>query len=66
MDSIFAGGLKGTVIKITINGEGIVENGMKLKRGDQIISYNFQAENLTNTQLNNFINWWTHCVLPSF
>lgn len=66
MDSIFAGVLKGTISRSVINGDGFVENGMKLKAGDQVIDYNFQAENLTNTQLNNFINWWTHCMLPSF
>ena len=65
-DSIFVGTLKGEVTRTVVDSDQFVSQGLRLNKGDQIINYSLKADNMTNTQLNNFINWWTHCVLPSF
>lgn len=65
-DSVFLGTLRGAVKRTIITDDESVNNGMILHRGDQIINYDLKADNMTNQQLNNFVNWWAHCVLPSF
>lgn len=64
-DTIFEGHLSGKVTKTVVSESTKTVEGHTLSKGDQVITYKLVADNLTTTQLSNFVSWWTYCVVPS-